>query len=321
MNIDISDREATTGLTEVSAGRWPSLPVSEWAATRDTLQLMTQIVGKVRMVDTPLVNHWWNVTFYVSARGLTTSLIPHPAGPSFQVDFDFFDHVLVVLTDSGDRRSLRLSSRPIADFYAEFMATLDELGLSTPIWPMPVEIEGAVEFTDDRVHSTYDPDQAHRFWLLLVQSQRVFQLFRSRFVGKVSPVHLFWGALDLAVTRFSGRPAPLHPGGAPHCGPQVMHEAYSHEVSSCGYWPGGEGEGFFYSYAYPEPPGYRERAVGPPQASFNESLGEFVLAYEVVRSADDPEAVLLEFLQSSYEAAADCAAWDRVALERATSIP
>ena len=201
------------------------------------------------------------------------------------------------------------------------MATLDELGIGTQIWPMPVEIEGAIEFTDDRVHRTYDPDQAHRFWLLLVNSQRVLQLFRSRFIGKASPVHLFWGALDLAVTRFSGRPAPLHPGGAPNCGPQVMHEAYSHEVSSCGYWPGGEGEGFFYSYAYPEPPGYRERSVGPGEAFFNESLGEFVLSYEVVRNADDPDAVLLEFLQSSYDAAADCAAWDRASLERSAPLP
>jgi len=201
------------------------------------------------------------------------------------------------------------------------MSCLDDLGVGTPIWPMPVEIEGAIAFDSDRVHGTYDPDQAHRFWLLLVQVQRVFYSFRSRYAGKCSPIHLFWGALDLAVTRFSGRPAPPHPGGAPNCGPQVMHEAYSHEVSSCGYWPGGDGEGLFYSYAYPEPPGYRETAVMPGEASFSEALGEFVLAYETVRAAADPDAVLLGFLQSTYEAAADCANWDRRALERRTATP
>jgi hypothetical protein len=196
------------------------------------------------------------------------------------------------------------------------MARLDDLGVGTKIWPMPVEIEGAIPFTEDYVHATYDPDQAQSFWLLLVQAERVLQVFRSRFIGKASPVHLFWGSLDLAVTRFSGRPAPPHPGGAPNCGPQVMHEAYSHEVSSCGYWPGGEGEGLFYSYAYPEPPGYCDVTVIPDEAFFSESLGEFVLPYEVVRTAADPDTVLLDFLQSSYEAAADCAKWDRQALER-----
>ena len=296
---------------------WPSLPVAEWAPTRDTLQLWTQIVGKVRMVNTPLVNHWWNVPLYVTARGLTTSLVPHPTGPSFQIDFDLTDHLLVLETEAGDRRSFKLESRPVADFYAEVMNSLEALGVATRIWPMPVEIYGAsVAFSDDRVHTSYEPEQAHRFWLLLLESQRVFEVFRSRYLGKASPIHLFWGALDLAVTRFSGRPAPPHPGGAPNCGPHVMLEAYSHEVSSCGYWPGGDGEGLFYSYAYPEPPGYREAPVGPEGASFDESLGEFVLPYEKVRTAVDPATVLLEFLQSSYEAAAECAAWDRRALER-----
>ncbi len=296
--------------------RWPSLPVAEWASTRDTLQLLTQIVGKVRMANTPLINHWWNVPLYVTARGLTTSPIPHPQGTCFQIDFDLHDHQLQIATDAGGRRLLPLESRPVADFYAAFMAQLDGLGLHTTIWPMPVEIEGAIPFTDDHVHSTYDPEQAHRFWQLLVQTERVFQIFRGRFTGKASPIHLFWGALDLAVTRFSGRPAPAHPGGAPNCGPQVMIEAYSREVSSCGYWPGGEGEGLFYSYAYPEPPGYRNVTVAPVEASFSDALGEFVLPYEVVRTAPDPEAVLLDFLQSTYEAAADCAEWDRQALER-----
>jgi hypothetical protein len=316
VSIGSTGRERAGG---TSAGRWPSLPVAQWAPTRDTLQLWTQIVGKVRMVNTPLVNHWWNVPLYVTARGLTTSLIPHPHGPNFQIDFDLRDHQLQVVTDAGETRSFPLESRPVADFYAELMARLDELGVGTQIWPMPVEIEGAIAFTDDRLHASYDPDQAHRFWVLLVQSQRVFQVFRGRFEGKVSPIHLFWGALDLAVTRFSGRPAPAHPGGAPNCGPGVMLEAYSHEVSSCGYWPGGQGEGYFYSYAYPEPPGYREVAVRPGEASFSDELGEFLLPYEAVRTAVDPDALLLDFLQSTYEAAADCARWDRQALEREVS--
>jgi hypothetical protein len=316
VNVEVAGRSSGTGLGEKTDGRWPSLPVAEWAATRDTLQLWTQIVGKVRMVNSPRVNHWWNVTLYVTARGLTTSLIPHPRGLCFQIDFDQQDHQLLVVTDAGENRSLALESRPVADFYAELMAALEELGVGTEIWPMPVEIPGAILFTDDRVHTSYDPDQAHRFWLLLVQCQRVFQLFRSRFVGKASPVHLFWGALDLAATRFSGRAAPPHPGGAPHCGPEVMLEAYSHEVSSCGYWPGGDGEGYFYSYAYPEPPGYREVTVRPGEASFDDALGEFLLAYQTVRTAADPDALLPDFLQSTYEAAADCAAWDRRAFER-----
>jgi len=268
------------------------------------------------MANTPLINHWWNVTLYVTARGLTTSLNPHRSGPAFQIDFDLQDHHLRIATDTGERRTFPLESLPVADFYAELMAGLDDLGVGTRIWPVPVEIEGAIPFIDDYVHATYDPDQAHRFWQLLVQAERVFQVFRSRFIGKASPIHLFWGALDLAATRFSGRTAPPHPGGAPNCGPQVMHEAYSHEVSSCGYWPGGDGEGLFYSYAYPEPPGYRDVTVMPDQAFFSDALGEFVLPYEVVRASADPDAVLLDFLQSTYEAAADCAAWDRHALER-----
>ncbi|MBS1695100.1 MAG: hypothetical protein JST91_23065 [Actinobacteria bacterium] len=302
-----------------SVSAWPELPVAEWADTRDTLQLMTQIVGKVRMENTPLMSHWWNVVLYLSARGLTTGLIPH-AGKGFQngfqIDFDFIDHQLVVTTTAGDRVSMAMSARPVADFYCEFMGTLDALGLSTEIWTMPVEIPGAIPFNTDDQHAAYDPEAVHRFWLAMVQINRVFEVFRSRFLGKVSPVHFFWGALDLAVTRFSGRGAPKHPGGAPNCGPHVMWEAYSHEVSSAGYWPGPDGEGIFYSYAYPEPDGYREAAVSPAAASFDTGLGEFVLPYTAVRTADDPDAVLLEFLQSTYEIAADRAGWDRAALER-----
>jgi hypothetical protein len=302
--------------TDPIGGRWPPLPIAEWQATRDTLQLWTQIVGKVRMANEPLVNHWWNVPLYVTARGLTTSLMSHPSGQGFQIDFDFRSHVLEVVTTSGGRHTLKLRAVAVAEFYGEIMETLDSLGVGTTIWPVPVEIEGAIPFLDDHVHSAYDGDQVERFWLALVQIVRVLRQFRGRFVGKVSPVHLFWGALDLAVTRFSGRPAPPHPGGAPNCGPEVMLEAYSHEVSSAGYWPGGEGEGLFYSYAYPEPAGYRETPVRPDGAGFNAELGEFVLPYELVRRADDPDGLLLDFLQSTYEAAATTAAWDRAALER-----
>jgi Family of unknown function (DUF5996) len=298
-----------------STAVWPELPVAQWADSRDTLQLMTQIVGKVRLANTPLMSHWWNVVLYVSARGLTTGLIPH-ADKDFQIEFDFIDHQLVIATTGGERRIVALQPGPIAEFYREVMLALGELGLSTEIWTMPVEIPGAIAFDTDQQHVAYDRDQVQRFWLALVQINRVFEVFRSRFLGKVSPVHFFWGALDLAVTRFSGRPAPKHPGGAPNCGPHVMWEAYSHEVSSAGYWPGPDGEGVFYSYAYPEPPHYQDAAVAPVAASFDTGLGEFILPYTAVREADDPDAVLLEFLQSTYDIAADTGGWDRDALER-----
>jgi hypothetical protein len=299
------------------AGRWPAIPVADWQDTRDTFQLYTQVVGKVRLANAPTVNHWWNVPLYVTARGLTTSLMPHPTGPAFQIDFDLIDHRLDVTTVNGDVRSLDLVPRPVADFYEAVMSMLGGLGVGTDIWPMPVEILGAVPFPDDRVHASYEADAVRRFWLALVEIQRVIDVFRIRFVGKSSPVHLFWGALDLAHTRFSGRTAPPHPGGAPNCGPHVMWEAYSHEVSSCGYWPGPPGEeGVFYSYAYPEPRGYRGSTVTPSPARWDDGLGEFILPYESVRTAADPDAVLLEFLQSTYEAAATAANWDRAALER-----
>lgn len=301
-----------------TGGGWPRLAVAEWAPTRDTLQLLLQIAGKVRMVNTPLVNHWWNVTFYLTSRGLTTSVIPHPQGLGFEIQFDLTDHCLVIDSVSGERRTLPLRSQTVADIYSGVMDCLDSMGLHTDIWPVPVEIPGTVtDFPSDRLHSTYDPEQAHRFFVLLVRAERVFNVFRSRFLGKCSPVHLFWGSLDLAVTRFSGRPAPPYSGGAPHCGPHVMLEAYSHEVSSCGYWPGPDGEGIFYSYAYPEPTGYGEANLRPAEAFYSKELGEFVLPYEKVRTAGDPDSMLLEFLQSSYEAAANCAHWDRAGLERA----
>ena len=301
-------------MTPIPSSAWPEIELNQWADTRDTLQLMTQIVGKVRMVNTPKTSHWWNVVVYVSSRGLTTGLIPHGAS-GFQMDFDFIDHQLVVTTTTGARRSVPLAG-PIADFYGAVMSTLDELGLTTEIWEMPVEIPGAIAFDTDREHVAYDADAVHRFWLALVQMNRVFEVFRSRFIGKVSPSHFFWGAMDLAVTRFSGRDAPKHPGGAPNCGPEVMWEAYSHEVSSAGYWPGPDGEGYFYSYAYPAPDGFSAARISPSAAYYDDGLGEFLLPYTAVREADDPDALLLEFLQSTYVAAADLGAWDRGSLER-----
>jgi hypothetical protein len=302
--------------------RWPSIPVAAWQGTRDTLQLYTQVVGKVRLANEPLVNHWWNVPLYVSARGLTTSVIPHPTGPAFQIDFDFLDHRLEIMTVAGQVRSLELAPRPVADFYEATMSMLADLGVATDIWPMPVEIPGAVPFPDDNVHADYDADAVRRFWRALVEIERVLKVFRARFVGKSSPVHVFWGSLDVALTRFSGRTAPPHPGGAPNCGPHVMWEAYSHEVASCGYWPGPPGEeGVFYAYAYPEPPGFRDAAVSPRGARWDDGLSEYVLPYELVRTAADPDAVLLDFLQSTYEAAATTGRWDRAALERPNGGP
>ncbi|NVN50731.1 DUF5996 family protein [Mycolicibacterium hippocampi] len=298
-----------------SPSAWPELPVEQWAETRDTLQLMTQVVGKVRLANTPVMSHWWNVVLHVSARGLTTGLVPY-GDKGFQIDFDFVDHHLTVSSTTGERRTVPLRAGPIADYYREVTTALDELGLHTEIWPMPVEIADAIPLDTDTQHVAYDPEQVHRFWLALVQMTRVFEVFRSRFLGKVSPVHFFWGALDLAVTRFSGRTAPKHPGGAPNCGPHVMWEAYSHEVSSAGYWPGPDGEGVFYSYAYPEADGFRDAEVRPEQAYFDNNLGEFVLPYTAVREAADPDALLLEFLQSTYEVAADLGNWDRAELER-----
>lgn len=296
---------------------WPRLAVAVWIETRDTLQLYMQVIGKVRLVNESLHNHWWNVPLYITARGLTTSLMPHPTGPSFQIDLDLVDHHLVVTTITGERRSLRLEPLPVADLYHRVLDLLVALDVPTTIWPVPVEIAGAVPFPDDRTHASYDPDAVHRYWLMLVEIERVLKIFRGRFVGKASPIHLFWGALDLAHTRFSGRTAPHHPGGAPNCGPHVMLEAYSHEVSSCGYYPGGPAvEGVFYAYAYPEPPGYRDRPVEPAGARWDDELGEFVLPYETVRMAHDPDATLLAFLQSTYDAAASTAGWDAAALER-----
>jgi hypothetical protein len=297
---------------------WPSLPVSEWQPTRDTLLLWTQIEGKVRLAHSPLLNHWWNVPLYVTARGLTTSLMWTDDGRGFQIDFDFVDHQLDIAASDGNRRTVALEPRSVADFYGEVVARLEELGVEPEIWTMPVEIDGAVPFEDDVEHRSYERDQVEPFWRLLISSAQVFNEFRTTFVGKSSPVHLFWGALDLATTRFSGRSAPLHTNGAPHCGPHVMEEAYSQEVSSFGYWPGGTEEGFFYSYAYPEPEGYRDTPVAPAEAFYDTEIGEFLLPYRAVRTADDPRRVLSTFLNSAHGAAADRGHWDRAFLDRET---
>lgn len=298
---------------------WPSLVIEDWQPTRDTFILWLQIIGKVTIARTPLLNHWWNAPFQVTSTGITTGLIPDRPGRSFSIDLDLEKHRLDVRTTRGFDARMDLGPMSVKAFYAEFEDLLNRLDLATPIWPMPVELEGAIPFTEDDVHHAYDPNAIETFWRMLIEIQQVFETFRAGFLGKSSPVHLFWGALDLAVTRFSGRTAPPHPGGAPNCGPHVMHEAYSHEVCSAGYWPGGEGEGLFYSYTYPEPEGYRKAFVDPLQAGYDAKLGEFVLPYKTVRTAPDPDAVLLEFLQTSYQAAADLGGWDRTALERQPS--
>lgn len=276
--------------------------------------MWTQIVGKVRLAHAPLVNHWWQVTLYVTPRGLTTSAIPYDSDV-FDIEFDFIDHQLAIRTSSGATRAIPLREQSVAEFHGAFMSTLDELGLQTRIQSHPNEVEPAVPFAEDVEHASYDPQAAQLFWRQLVQAHRVLSRFRSRFIGKVSPVHFFWGAMDLACTRFSGRSAPKHPGGAPNCGDWVMVEGYSRELSSCGFWPGGGAEGGFYAYAYPEPDGFADHPVRPAEASYSKEMGEFVLPYEVVRQAPDPDGLLLDFLQDTYEAAAVGGNWDRAALE------
>jgi len=295
---------------------WPDLPYSAWADTCVTLHLWTQIVGKIRLAFTPWLNHSWHVPFYVTARGLTTSPIPW-RDRSFEIDFDFRDHLLDISVSDGARKQIPLAPRPVAEFYALVMAALAELGIRVEINELPSEIAGAVRFSQDRIHHSYDADYAGRFWRVLLDVDRVLKQFRTGFIGKSSPVHFFWGSFDIAVTRFSGRRAPPHPGGAPGLSDVVMREAYSHEVSSAGFWPGGGATDYaaFYSYAYPEPAGFRTSRVVPDGAVYNEAIGEFLLPYEAVRAAPDPDAALLAFLQSTYAAAADAGKWDRAALE------
>jgi hypothetical protein len=293
---------------------WPILTLSDWTDTRDTLHMWTQIVGKVRLAFEPMVNHWWQVTLYLSSRGLTTSLM-HVRGRGLELEFDFVDHVLDLRSTDGRREQVELAPRTTADFYAATLAALDRLDVPVQLLGRPVEVEEAIPFHLDDLHRSYDAAAVQRYWQGLVRIHEVFHEFRSRFQGKVSPVHYFWGAPDLAVTRFSGRPAPRHPGGVPNCANWVQELAYSHEVSSCGYWAGGADEGLFYSYAYPAPAGFASAAVEPDAARYDTDLGEFVLPYSAVRTAADPRAMLLQFLQSTYEMAADLASWDRAALE------
>lgn len=296
---------------------WPSLPLEAWAETYSTLHMWMQIVGKIRLAQSPWTNHSWHVPLYVTARGLTTS--PIPCGSStFEIDFDFVDHQLIVQTGDGRSAYVALVPQSTAAFYTRLMEKMGKLGLRVDIHRMPNEVPEPISFDQDAVHCAYDAEYVNRFWRILVQADRVFKEFRSRFVGKCSPVHFFWGGPDLAVTRFSGRRAPQHPGGIPHLPDWITREAYSHEVSSCGFWPGGGAILYpaFYSYAYPQPAGFAAASARPDAAFYSSELGEFILPYEAVRQADSPDGVLLEFLQTTYEAAADLAKWDRASLER-----
>jgi hypothetical protein len=297
-------------------GAWPAIPYEDWKDTCATLHRWTQIVGKVRLKGTPWVNHSWHVTLYLTSRGLSTSPIPF-GERTVEIALDFTDHRLRLHSSDGDSRSFPLRPRTVADFYGDLLRCLSELGFQVRIHRKPNELPDATPFDEDREHRAYDPDAAHRFWLALVQADRVFKKFRSLYLGKVSPVHFFWGSFDLAVTRFSGRPAPPHPGGIPNLPDWVTREAYSHEVSSCGFWPGSDRfpRPAFYSYAYPEPDGFSEQRVKPEAAFYSADWGEFFLPYDAVREAPDPDAVLLDFLGTTYEAAARCGSWDRQALE------
>ena len=312
----MAEGSATTGLSEV----WPELIQSDWGDTCATLNMWLQVVGKVRMALVPAINHCWNVTLYPTVRGLTT--LPMPYGNRMlQIDFDFLEHMLVAATSDGESRIVPLRQMTVAEFYRLVMGALESLGTPVKIWPTPCEVEQPIRFDEDETHQAYDSEYAQRFWRVLLQAERVITVFRARFIGKVSPVHLFWGALDMACTRFSGRTAPEH-ASMPGLPDRVTRDAYSHEVSSCGFWPGAQGppgapciDAFFYSYAYPEPPGYAEYAIAPALAGYDKNFGEFVLPYEAMRRSGDPDGALLEFLQSTYEAAANCAKWDRKALE------
>ena len=305
-------------MTAPGNAAWPALPLASWQGTYATLHMWLQIVGKTRLALAPMRNHWWQVTLYVTPRGLTTSAMPF-GERALSVELDFIAHRLTLRSSDGSERVLPLAEQSVADFYAGYMAALQSMGAAVKLMPRPVEVVTAIPFAEDREHCTYDADAAHRWWQVLVHAERVLQRFASRFLGKASPVHFFWGSFDLAYTRFSGRPAPRHPGGVPNCPDYVMVEAYSHECASFGFWPGGGAvtEPAFYAYAYPEPTGFAQRSILPKAARYDNDLREFILPYEAVRAAERPDDTLLEFLQSSYAAAADLAGWDRAALERA----
>ena len=300
---------------------WPELAYPKWRDTAATLLLWLQIVGKIRLALTPWLNHGWQVPLYVTARGLGTS--PIPAGTEIcEIEFDFISHHLTARTSQGKEGSIPLQPQSVAVFYQAVMELLDSMGITVKINEMPNELPNPIRFSQDQTHAAYDPEAVHRFWRALIQVDRLFKLFRTGYLGKASPVHFFWGSFDLAVTRFSGRPAPRHPGGVPGLPDAVTREAYSHEVSSAGFWPGNETfpQAAFYAYAYPEPPGFRGRAVAPG-AYFNATLGEFILPYDTLRLAGDPDALLLDFLSTTYAAAADAGAWDRTALECPIGVP
>ena len=300
---------------------WPLLPLAAWQETYQSLHLRTQIVGKTRLALAPMENHWWQVALYVTPRGLATSTM-HQGDRALDIEFDFLDHHLVIRTSDGARRSLPLQAEPVAAFYDAYLAALRDLGIAARIWPFPVEMAEAVPFTEQREAAPYDADAAQRCWQALAQADRVFKQFRGRFLGKCSPVHFWWGSFDLACTRFSGQPAPPHPGGFPHLADWVTREAYSHACISAGWWPGTPGgiaEPAFYAYAYPEPAGCPDALVRPQEARYDLGLREWVLPYEAVRRAADPDGTLLDFLQSTYEAAATLAGWNRAVLERQPS--
>ena len=301
---------------EQERSTWPDLRYETWRETAATLQLWTQVIGKVRLGLAPWVNHSWQVPLYVTARGLTTSPMPF-AGEILELEFDFVHHRLLGRTSRAEERSFALEPQTVADFYARVGALLRELGVRVAINERPVELATAIRFSEDRTHRSYDADAVRRFWRVLLRADTVLTHFRSGFLGKVSPVHFFWGSFDLAVTRFSGRRAPMHPGGVPHLSDAVVREAYSHEVSSAGFWPGGGPIDYaaYYSYAYPAPAGFASAAVRPDQAFFNPDLGEFILPYDAVRAAADPKAALMRFLESTYVAAAELGKWERAELE------
>ena len=295
---------------------WPELKLASWQGSYATLHMLTQIVGKTRLALAPMQNHWWQVTLYVTERGLTTTAMPYGRHTA-TVDFDFIYHNVAIRTSAGQTRTIPLVQRPVSEFYAEYLDVLAALGIGAKIRGIPVEVETAIPFAKDTEHAAYDSEAVNRWWRAMVQVDRVLKQFRGRFEGKASPVHFFWGSFDIAATRFSGRGAPPHPGGAPNCPDYVMLEAYSRECSSAGFWPGGgTQEAAFYSYAYPEPDGYRDFHIRPEQAYYDTNMREFILPYDAVRTSASPDATLLEFFESTYEAEADRATWDRASLER-----
>lgn len=311
----------TEKTSAADADVWPELALTDWRDTYETLHRLTQIVGKTRLSHAPMQNHWWNVTLYLSARGLTTSVMP--AGKrSFEVEFDFIDHSLMIRVSDGSTRAISLRPVSVADFYHEYLDALSSVSIDADIWPVPVELPDTLRFDEDHVHKSYDRDSATRCWRALSQADRVLKIFRGRFLGKSSPSHFWWGSFDLSCTRFSGRRAPAHPGGIPNCPDYVTREAYSHECMSVGWWPGTTGgleEPAFYAYAYPEPPGYPTAAMDPADAYYHSDMHEWILPYDAVRRSSDPDSAILSFCQKNYAAAANLGGWDRAGLERTTN--